>query len=98
MPVTTDFQPDIQAASAAVPALPSAEVLGVRLALTDYERVMDWMDAMIAAGQQACVSAAAVHLVMVAQEDPETAAAVFGSDDGARWPAAGMGTASARPS
>jgi N-acetylglucosaminyldiphosphoundecaprenol N-acetyl-beta-D-mannosaminyltransferase len=76
MPVTTDFQPDIQATSGVVSELPSADVLGVRLALTDYDGVMDWMDAMIAAGQPACVSAAAVHLVMVAQEDPETRAAV----------------------
>jgi N-acetylglucosaminyldiphosphoundecaprenol N-acetyl-beta-D-mannosaminyltransferase len=76
--VTTDIQPDIQAALAA-PELPSADVLGVPLALTDYEGVMDWMDAMIAARQPACVSAAAVHLVMVAQEDPETRAAVLQS-------------------
>src|SRR4051812_28370195 len=37
------------AASPAVPeppaALPTAEVLGIPLALSDYERTMDWMDA-----------------------------------------------------
>jgi N-acetylglucosaminyldiphosphoundecaprenol N-acetyl-beta-D-mannosaminyltransferase len=74
--VTTDLKPDTQAVPASVPTLPTAEVLGVPLAVTDYERVMDWMDAMIAARQRACVSAAAVHLVMVAQEDEETRAAV----------------------
>ena len=68
--VTTDFKPDIPAVHAPVPALPTAEVLGVPLALTDYERTMDWMDAMVArapARRTSC--AAAVHLVMVAQED-----------------------------
>jgi N-acetylglucosaminyldiphosphoundecaprenol N-acetyl-beta-D-mannosaminyltransferase len=74
--VTTDLKPDTQTVPASVPALPTAEVLGVPLAVTDYERVMDWMDAMIAARQPACVSAAAVHLVMVAQEDERTRAAV----------------------
>jgi N-acetylglucosaminyldiphosphoundecaprenol N-acetyl-beta-D-mannosaminyltransferase len=76
MPVTTDFKTDAPAARASVPELPSADVLGVPLALTDYEGVMDWMDAMIRAGRPACVSAAAVHLVMVAQEDPETREAI----------------------
>ena len=77
MPMTTDLQSDTQTALAFVPELPSAEVLGVPLALTDYEGVMDWMDAIIAARERVCVSAAAVHLVMVSQEDPETRAAVL---------------------
>ena len=56
--------------------LPTAEVLGVPLALSDYERVMSWMDAMVATRTPAYLTAAAVHLVMVAQEDPATRAAV----------------------
>jgi N-acetylglucosaminyldiphosphoundecaprenol N-acetyl-beta-D-mannosaminyltransferase len=52
--------------------MPTAEVLGIPLALTDYRGTMDWMDATIASGGLVRVSAAAVHLVMVAQEDPET--------------------------
>jgi N-acetylglucosaminyldiphosphoundecaprenol N-acetyl-beta-D-mannosaminyltransferase len=59
------------------PDLPRADILGVPLALTDYEGTMDWMDAMIAGGHRGCVSAAAVHLVMVAQEDDETRRAVL---------------------
>jgi N-acetylglucosaminyldiphosphoundecaprenol N-acetyl-beta-D-mannosaminyltransferase len=59
------------------PELPRAEVLGVPLALADYESTMDWMDAMVAGGHRACLSAAAVHLVMVAQEDEETRRAVL---------------------
>jgi N-acetylglucosaminyldiphosphoundecaprenol N-acetyl-beta-D-mannosaminyltransferase len=51
-------------------------VVGVPLALTDYQRTMDWMDATIAAHEKAYVTAAAVHLVMVAREDLETFAAV----------------------
>jgi len=57
--------------------LPQAEVLGVPLALTDYGRTMDWMDAMVKSRQRGYVTAAAVHLVMVAQEDPETRQAVL---------------------
>jgi N-acetylglucosaminyldiphosphoundecaprenol N-acetyl-beta-D-mannosaminyltransferase len=59
--------------------LPRAEILGVPLALTDYERAMDWMDAMVAARSRGYVTAAAVHLVMVAQEDPSTRDAVLGA-------------------
>jgi N-acetylglucosaminyldiphosphoundecaprenol N-acetyl-beta-D-mannosaminyltransferase len=63
----------------AAPPLPgTVEVLGVPLALTDYNRTMDWMDATIAARRRAYVIPAAVHAVMVAQEDPETREAVLG--------------------
>jgi N-acetylglucosaminyldiphosphoundecaprenol N-acetyl-beta-D-mannosaminyltransferase len=55
---------------------PTAEVLGVPLALADYERTMDWMDGVVAARRKATLSAAAVHLVMVAQEDETTRDAV----------------------
>ena len=46
---TTDDQPSRHAASV-VALPPTAEVLGVPLALTDYDGTMDWMDATIAAG------------------------------------------------
>jgi N-acetylglucosaminyldiphosphoundecaprenol N-acetyl-beta-D-mannosaminyltransferase len=39
--------------------------------------VLDWMDAMIAAGERGYVTAAAVNLVMSAQEEPQTLAAVL---------------------
>ena len=55
---------------------PTEEILGVPLALTNYERTMDWIDAMVAARQKGYLSAAAVHLVMVAQEDEATRRAV----------------------
>ena len=47
--------------------------LGTELALTDYDGTMDWMDEVVAARHRACVSAAAVHLVMVAQGGPRDA-------------------------
>jgi len=54
-------------------------VLGVPLAVSDYEHVLDWMEATIAAGAPAYLTAAAVNLVMSAQEDPDARAAVLGA-------------------
>jgi N-acetylglucosaminyldiphosphoundecaprenol N-acetyl-beta-D-mannosaminyltransferase len=59
------------------PTLPArAEVLGVPLAVSDYDEVVAWMEATIAAGERGYVTAAAVNLVMSAREEPDTAAAV----------------------
>jgi N-acetylglucosaminyldiphosphoundecaprenol N-acetyl-beta-D-mannosaminyltransferase len=55
----------------------TAEVLGIPLAISDYEEVLEWMDSMIAAGAKGYLTAAAVNLVMSAQEEPETLAAVL---------------------
>jgi N-acetylglucosaminyldiphosphoundecaprenol N-acetyl-beta-D-mannosaminyltransferase len=57
-------------------AIPREAVLGIDLAVTDYERTMDWLDEVVRSRGRACVTAAAVHLVMVAQEDPETRRAI----------------------
>src|SRR4051794_10849556 len=65
---------------APVPPPPGVPVIGVPLALTDYESTMEWMDAAIARGERAIVTAAAVHLVMVAAEDPETREAICRDD------------------
>jgi len=67
--------PVLDEIAAAVPP-PAAEVLGVPLALTDYDRTMSWIDATIARRQQGYVCVAAVHTVMVCQEDDELLAAV----------------------
>ncbi len=56
---------------------PRAQVLGIPLALSDYTGVLDWIDATIAAGATATVSAAAVNLVMLAREDAEVRRAVL---------------------
>jgi N-acetylglucosaminyldiphosphoundecaprenol N-acetyl-beta-D-mannosaminyltransferase len=63
----------------AVPAPATQELLGVPLALTDYERTMDWMDAAIAERRHEYVCVAAVHTVMACAEDPELREAVLGS-------------------
>lgn len=58
--------------------LPSrAEILGIPLAVSDYDEVVAWMEAAIAAGDRGYVTAAAVNLVMSAQEHEETRAAVL---------------------
>jgi N-acetylglucosaminyldiphosphoundecaprenol N-acetyl-beta-D-mannosaminyltransferase len=61
------------------PTPPRAEILDIPLAVSDYEQVMDWMDAMIAANQRGYMTAAAVNLVMSAHEDPAARAAVLGA-------------------
>ena len=68
------------AALPAPDAMPSAPVLGVPLALTDYEQTLDWIDATVAARGQGYICVAAVHTVMASQEDPALREAVLGSD------------------
>jgi N-acetylglucosaminyldiphosphoundecaprenol N-acetyl-beta-D-mannosaminyltransferase len=64
-------------ASGVLPALPErGEVLGVPLAVSNYEHVVDWMEEVIAADARGWLTAAAVNLVMSAREQPETAAAL----------------------
>jgi N-acetylglucosaminyldiphosphoundecaprenol N-acetyl-beta-D-mannosaminyltransferase len=82
-PQTAEFSRIEPAAAPVAPPAPApsvrpatADVLGVPLALTDYDGTMDWMDAVVAERSKAYLSAAAVHLVMVAQEDEPTAEAV----------------------
>jgi N-acetylglucosaminyldiphosphoundecaprenol N-acetyl-beta-D-mannosaminyltransferase len=55
-------------------------VLGVPLALIDYERTLDWIDAAVAARARSYVCVAAVHTVMACREDPALRAAVLGAD------------------
>jgi N-acetylglucosaminyldiphosphoundecaprenol N-acetyl-beta-D-mannosaminyltransferase len=69
----------IEPAAGTAPADPAkVPILGIPLALTDYDRTMDWIDEMVSARRRGYVSAAAVHLVMVSQEDAETRRAVLG--------------------
>jgi N-acetylglucosaminyldiphosphoundecaprenol N-acetyl-beta-D-mannosaminyltransferase len=60
--------------------MPAAPVLGIPLALTDYEATLDWIDAAVAEDRRAYVCVAAVHTVMAAQEDPELREAVLKAD------------------
>jgi N-acetylglucosaminyldiphosphoundecaprenol N-acetyl-beta-D-mannosaminyltransferase len=63
----------------ATPAPPPQQVavLGVPLALTDYERTLDWIDETVATRRPAYVCVAATHTVMASREDPALRAAVL---------------------
>jgi N-acetylglucosaminyldiphosphoundecaprenol N-acetyl-beta-D-mannosaminyltransferase len=62
-----------------LPPVPQAPILGTKLAVTDYERVLEWIDAAVASGAQEYVCVAAVHTVMESREDPALRAAVAGA-------------------
>src|SRR4051812_8088249 len=73
--------PLASAALGAEPARVSAQpVLGVPLALTDYERTLDWIDETVARRARGYICVAAVHTVMAFQEDPELQRAVLDSN------------------
>jgi len=68
-------------APATQPATISAQqVLGVPLALTDYERTLDWIDQTVERGTKGYICVAAVHTVMAFQEDSELREAVLTSN------------------
>ena len=52
-----------------LPPVEQAPVLGVPLAVTDYERTLDWIDAAVALGAREYLCVAAVHTVMESRED-----------------------------
>jgi N-acetylglucosaminyldiphosphoundecaprenol N-acetyl-beta-D-mannosaminyltransferase len=62
------------------PAIPAEPVLGIPLALTDYERTLDWIDAAAESRHRGYVCVAATHTVMACQEDAELREAVLGAD------------------
>jgi N-acetylglucosaminyldiphosphoundecaprenol N-acetyl-beta-D-mannosaminyltransferase len=77
MPIDPILQPQPQVA----PLRPATDrVLGVPLAITDYERTLDWIDATAASGDKSYVCVAAVHTVMACQEDAELRDAVLAAD------------------
>jgi N-acetylglucosaminyldiphosphoundecaprenol N-acetyl-beta-D-mannosaminyltransferase len=69
-------QGSIQPLEASPPSPPTAEVLGVSLALTDYDQALDWIDATVEARDRCFVCVCNVHTVMASQEDPELRAAL----------------------
>ena len=77
-PAPLDDARAAQAGDLAVPP-PTTSVLGVPLALTDYGRTMEWMDATVQTGQKGYICVAATHTVVACQDDPELAAAVHGA-------------------
>ena len=71
--------PRRQALQPIPPRIGEEPVLGVPLALIDYEKTLDWIDATVAAGERGYVCVAAVHTVMACQEDEELRQAVLGA-------------------
>jgi N-acetylglucosaminyldiphosphoundecaprenol N-acetyl-beta-D-mannosaminyltransferase len=55
------------------------ELLGVPIAMTDYEQAMDVMDGMVARRERGYVCAVAVHALTVGYKDPEMREALLGS-------------------
>jgi N-acetylglucosaminyldiphosphoundecaprenol N-acetyl-beta-D-mannosaminyltransferase len=62
-----------------VPALNSVGLVGIPVGLVDYEGMLDWIDAMVAAGDRGYVCVSNVHAVMAAEEDPELRSALLHS-------------------
>jgi N-acetylglucosaminyldiphosphoundecaprenol N-acetyl-beta-D-mannosaminyltransferase len=81
MPASSPLPIDDARAADGDPAVPppTVSVLGVPLALTDYERTMDWMDATIARRGKGYICVAATHTVVATQDDPGLKAAVMGA-------------------
>jgi N-acetylglucosaminyldiphosphoundecaprenol N-acetyl-beta-D-mannosaminyltransferase len=77
---STEILPGQPLRAPALPPMRSAPLLGVPLALTDYERTLDWIDAAVQSGHRGYVCVAAVHTVMACQEDAQLRAAVLGAD------------------
>jgi N-acetylglucosaminyldiphosphoundecaprenol N-acetyl-beta-D-mannosaminyltransferase len=74
------YRPAIASPADLTPAPPPcAEILDIPLAVSDYEQVLDWMEAMVATGARGYLTAAAVNLVMSAREEPATMEAVRGA-------------------
>jgi N-acetylglucosaminyldiphosphoundecaprenol N-acetyl-beta-D-mannosaminyltransferase len=58
----------------------TAKVLGVTLALTDYDGTLDWIDAMAEARRSGYICVAATHTVMASHDDPDLRTALLGAD------------------
>ncbi len=66
----------VQPRPAAPPSPATVDVLGVDLALTDYEGALDWIDGAIASRARGYLCACNVHTVTASREDPELWAAL----------------------
>jgi len=77
--ISTRTQGSFPPAQIAIVAPVNVEVLGIPLALTDYQRTLDWIQATVAARRRGYVCVANVHAVMAAAEDDELRLALLGS-------------------
>lgn len=73
-----DMRPEssVRSLPEAVPSPDTVDVLGIALALTDYDRMLDWIDGMVRTRRRGYVCACNVHSVMASHEDPELRAAL----------------------
>jgi len=69
----------LQPVPSAVPTPLTVGVLGVQLALTDYEQMLDWIDAMVSSRQRGYLCACNVHTVTASGEDTELREALLSS-------------------
>jgi len=76
---TSSFPAIAPSTTAELPSVQQAPVLGVPLAVTDYERTLDWIDAAVALGAREYLCVAAVHTVMESREDAALRDAVDGA-------------------
>ena len=78
--MSSDARNSRKAPSPAKPSLAASietqNIAGTSVALIDYDRAMDVMDAMITEHSPGYIVAAAVHALMVAREDDEMRAAL----------------------
>ena len=72
-------QGSVRSRAAAITRPSTVAVLEVPLALTDYDRMLDWIDAMVAVRDRGYVCVCNVHTVMASAEDPELRSALLGS-------------------
>jgi N-acetylglucosaminyldiphosphoundecaprenol N-acetyl-beta-D-mannosaminyltransferase len=72
-------QTALQPHPVAPPSPARVEILGVPLALTDYEEMLHWIDTMVSSGERGYVCACNVHTVMRAGEDAELRRALPGA-------------------
>jgi N-acetylglucosaminyldiphosphoundecaprenol N-acetyl-beta-D-mannosaminyltransferase len=80
MPASTSQTTGLAAPEAAVATVPrQRELLGVPLAITDYQRTLDWIDAAVRTDARGYICVAAVHTVMASREDRELMEAVRGA-------------------
>ena len=73
------FQSPVQSQATSVALPGTVDVLGVPLALIDYEQSLNWLDAMVDTRDRGYVCVCNVHTVMASREDPELRAALLGS-------------------
>ena len=62
-----------------VPAPSTVSVLGIPLALTDYDRTLEWIYRTVAAGERGFICVANVHTVTSSREDPDLRTALMDS-------------------